>query len=89
MCIRDRVVVGGVIGFHLIMRMQMVITIVTGVLTLFYIALVLGHIDLTAVGALPAGDVPHVIGGFVFMLSLIHISEPTRLNGESRMTASA
>src|SRR6478752_4517826 len=63
------VVVGGVIGFHLIMRMQMVITIVTGVLTLFYIALVLGHIDLTAVGALPAGDVPHVIGGFVFMLT--------------------
>ncbi|MFF2053159.1 purine-cytosine permease family protein [Leifsonia sp. NPDC058194] len=63
------VVVGGVIGFHLIMRMQMVITIVTGVLTLFYIALVLGHIDLRAVGALPAGDVPHVVGGFVFMLT--------------------
>ncbi|WP_349866479.1 cytosine permease [Leifsonia sp. WHRI 6310E] len=63
------VVVGGVIGFHLIMRMQMVITIVTGVLTLFYIALVLGHIDLGAVGALPVGDAPHVIGGFVFMLT--------------------
>ncbi|MCI0159218.1 cytosine permease [Leifsonia shinshuensis] len=63
------VVAGGVIGFHLIMRMQMVITIVTGVLTVFYIALVLGHIDLGAVGALPAGDVPHVVGGFVFMLT--------------------
>lgn len=63
------VVVGGVIGFHLIMRMQMVITIVTGVLTLLYIALVLGHIDLGAVAALPAGDVPHLIGGFVFMLT--------------------
>jgi purine-cytosine permease-like protein len=63
------VVAGGVIGFHLIMRMQVVITIVTGVLTVFYIALVLGHIDLGAVGALPAGDVPHVVGGFVFMLT--------------------
>lgn len=63
------VVAGGVIGFHLIMRMQVVITIVTGVLTVFYIALVLGHIDLGAVGALPAGDAPHVVGGFVFMLT--------------------
>ncbi|WP_348788598.1 cytosine permease [Leifsonia sp. NPDC080035] len=63
------VIAGGVIGFHLIMRMQMVITIVTGVLTVVYIALVLGHIDLGAVSALPAGDVPHVVGGFVFMLT--------------------
>ena len=63
------VVAGGVIGFHLIMRMQIVITIVTGILTIFYIALVLGHIDLGAVAALPAGDVPHVVGGFVFMLT--------------------
>ena len=63
------VIVGGVIGFHLIMRMQMVITIVTGVLTVLYILLVLNHIDLGAVAALPAGDAPHVIGGFVFMLT--------------------
>ncbi|WP_426625053.1 purine-cytosine permease family protein [Leifsonia sp. McL0607] len=63
------VVAGGVIGFHLIMRMQVVITIVTGVLTVLYIALVLGHIDLGAVSALPAGDLPHVVGGFVFMLT--------------------
>jgi purine-cytosine permease-like protein len=63
------VIAGGVIGFHLIMRMQMIITIVTGVLTLLYILLVLGHIDLGAVGALKAGDAPHVIGGFVFMLT--------------------
>ncbi|MGN6426789.1 MAG: purine-cytosine permease family protein [Leifsonia sp.] len=63
------VIAGGVIGFHLIMRMQMVITIVTGVLTVVYILLVLGHIDIGAVAALPAGDVPHVVGGFVFMLT--------------------
>ncbi|MET3564843.1 purine-cytosine permease-like protein [Leifsonia sp. 563] len=63
------VIVGGVIGFNLIMRMQMVITIVTGVLTVVYILLVLNHIDLGAVAALPAGDAPHVIGGFVFMLT--------------------
>jgi purine-cytosine permease-like protein len=63
------IVAGGVIGFNLIMRMQMIITIVTGILTVVYIVLVLGHIDLGAVAALPPGDVPHVIGGFVFMLT--------------------
>ena len=63
------IIAGGVIGFNLIMRMQMVITIVTGVLTVVYIILVLGHIDLGAVAALPAGTAPHVIGGFVFMLT--------------------
>ena len=50
------VVAGGVIGFDLIMRMQKIITIVTGVLTVIYIVLVLGHIDLGAVAALPPGD---------------------------------
>jgi purine-cytosine permease-like protein len=63
------IVAGGVIGFNLIMRMQKIITIVTGVLTVIYIILVLGHIDLGAVAALPPGDLPRVIGGFVFMLT--------------------
>jgi purine-cytosine permease-like protein len=63
------IIAGGVIGFDLIMRMQRIITIVTGVLTVIYIILVLGHIDLGAVAALPPGDLPRVIGGFVFMLT--------------------
>ncbi|MFF1878298.1 purine-cytosine permease family protein [Leifsonia sp. NPDC058230] len=63
------IVAAGVIGFDLIMRLQKIITIVTGVLTVIYIVLVLGHIDLGAVAALPAGDAPRVIGGFVFMLT--------------------
>ena len=36
----------------------MVITVVTGVLTVVYILLVLGHIDLGAVSAIPDGDLP-------------------------------
>ena len=63
------IIAGGVIGFNLIMRMQMVITIVTGVLTVVYIILVLGNIHLDKVAAIPAGDAPHVIGGFVFILT--------------------
>jgi NCS1 family nucleobase:cation symporter-1 len=43
------VVAGGVLGFDLIMRMQAVITVVTGVLTVVYIALVAGEMDWSAV----------------------------------------
>ena len=39
------IVLAGVVGFDLIMRLQTVITIVTGVLTVVYIVLVLGEID--------------------------------------------
>ncbi len=63
------IIVGGVVGFNLIMRMQMIITIVTGVLTVVYIVLVLGHINFSAIAALPNGALPAVIGGFVFMLT--------------------
>lgn len=63
------IIAGGVIGFNLIMRMQKIITIVTGVLTVVYIVLVIGHVDLGAVAALPSGSFPQVIGGFVFMLT--------------------
>jgi NCS1 family nucleobase:cation symporter-1 len=63
------VVVGGVIGFELIMRMQLWITIITGVLTVVYIVLVAGHIDFGTLAALPSGELPAVIGGLVFMMT--------------------
>ena len=44
---------GGVLGFDVIMRMQTVITWVTGILTVVYIVLVADHIDWSAVSALP------------------------------------
>ena len=63
------IVASGVIGFTLIMRLQMIITVVTGVLTVVYIALVLGHIHVDLVAALPAGSTPQVVGGLVFMMT--------------------
>ncbi|HLL63990.1 MAG TPA: cytosine permease [Propionibacteriaceae bacterium] len=63
------IVLAGVVGFSLIMRLQTVITLVTGALTVVYIILVLGRVDLAAVAALPAGSVPAVIGGLVFMMT--------------------
>jgi nucleobase:cation symporter-1, NCS1 family len=63
------IVAAGVAGFGAIMRLQRVITVVTGVLTVVYVLLVLGDINLAAVGALPAGAAPAVVGGLVFMMT--------------------
>jgi len=63
------VIGAGVYGFDLIMRLQVWITVVTGILTIVYFVLVLPHIDLHAVSRLPAGDAAAVIGGFVFMMT--------------------
>ncbi|GAB3612062.1 purine-cytosine permease family protein [Humibacter ginsengisoli] len=63
------VIGGGVFGFHVIMRLQVIITIATAVLTIVYIVLVAGHIDFTKLAELPSGDLPKLIGGFVFMMT--------------------
>jgi NCS1 family nucleobase:cation symporter-1 len=63
------VVAAGIAGFGAIMRLQRWITVVTGVLTVVYVVLVLDDIDLAAVGALPAGAAPAVVGGLVFMMT--------------------
>jgi nucleobase:cation symporter-1, NCS1 family len=60
---------GGVMGFDLIMRMQTVITIVTGVLTVMFIILVADKIHWPAVSALPGGSAQSLIGGLVFMMT--------------------
>ncbi|WP_405954075.1 purine-cytosine permease family protein [Streptomyces phaeochromogenes] len=63
------VVVGGVMGFDLIMRLQTVITVVTGVLTVVYIGLVADHIHWSAVSAVPSGSAQEFIGALVFMMT--------------------
>ncbi|MEV6607943.1 cytosine permease [Kutzneria sp. NPDC051319] len=60
---------GGVMGFDLIMRMQTVITIVTAVLTLVFIAFVIPHIDWAKVAAVPAGSPGSVVGALVFLMT--------------------
>jgi purine-cytosine permease-like protein len=63
------VVGGGVFGFTVIMRMQVAITIITGVLTIVYIILVWNQIDFGKVAAMPGGSTQQLIGGFVFMMT--------------------
>ncbi|MDX3839259.1 purine-cytosine permease family protein [Streptomyces europaeiscabiei] len=63
------VVVVGVMGFDLIMRFQTVITVVTGVLTVVYVALVADHVHWSAVSAVPAGSTQEFIGALVFLMT--------------------
>ncbi|MDR8413793.1 cytosine permease [Nonomuraea sp. 3-1Str] len=63
------IVAGGVMGFDVIMRMQTVITVVTGVLTVAYIVLVLPHIHWDAVQSVAPGSAQQFIGALVFMVT--------------------
>jgi purine-cytosine permease-like protein len=56
-------------GFTLIMRLQTVITIVTGVLTIVYIALVADHIHWSVVSGLPSGSTQEAVGALVFLMT--------------------
>jgi len=60
---------GGVMGFDLIMRLQTWITIVTGVFTVVFIALVADKIHWTSVSAIPTGTAQEVIGALVFTMT--------------------
>jgi nucleobase:cation symporter-1, NCS1 family len=62
-------VAGGVLGFDLIMRMQAVITVLTGVLTVVYIVFVAHRIDFSTVTAIPAGSAQNVVGALVFLMT--------------------
>ncbi|WP_308283301.1 purine-cytosine permease family protein [Pseudonocardia nigra] len=59
----------GVLGFDFIMRLQTVITVITAVLTVVYIALVAGTIDWSAISAVPSGSPQQVIGAVVFLVT--------------------
>ena len=63
------VVAGGVLGFDVIMRMQAVITWVTGILTVVYIVLVADSMDWSAVSALPSGSTAAFIGALVLAMT--------------------
>jgi NCS1 family nucleobase:cation symporter-1 len=62
-------VAAGVIGFDLIMRVQAVITVVAGVLTVVYIGLVADHVHWHVVSGLPSGSTQHVVGALVFVMT--------------------
>jgi NCS1 family nucleobase:cation symporter-1 len=60
---------GGVMGFNLVMRMQTWITVITGICTVIFIALVADKIHWHAVSAVHSGSAQDLIGGLVFMMT--------------------
>ncbi|MDK7272559.1 allantoin permease, partial [Actinotignum schaalii] len=56
------IVLGAVAGYHIIMKMQAVLTWLTGITTIIYIILVVPHIDWSALGAIESGSLAATIG---------------------------
>jgi nucleobase:cation symporter-1, NCS1 family len=63
------IIAGGVMGFTLIMRMQAVITVVTGVLTIVFIALTAKHVDWHVVNHIHSGSFQSTIGALVLVMT--------------------
>ena len=63
------IIAGGVMGFDLIMRMQAVITVVTGVLTVFFIVLTFKHVSWHIVSHVHGGSFQSLIGALVFVMT--------------------
>ncbi len=61
----------GVLGFSVIMRIQRVLTIVTIVMTCFYIFLTIDEVDWSVVTSLPSGSAQGFIGAVIFGVTAI------------------
>ena len=63
------IVAASVAGYHIIMRMQSVLTWVTGIVTVGYILLTLKDVDWSAVQSLPSGPPQAVVGALVLVMT--------------------
>ena len=63
------IVGASVAGYHVIMRMQSVLTWLTGIATLVYVALTVDEIDWAAVQSIPAGSNQAVVGALVMVMT--------------------
>ena len=63
------IVVASVLGYHTIMRMQSILTWITGAVTVLYAVLAIPHIDFATVMALETGSTGQVIGALVMVMT--------------------
>ena len=63
------IVTASVLGYHTIMKLQSILTWLTGAVTILYILLTIPHIDLAAVMAQPSGGIGQVIGALVMVMT--------------------
>ena len=68
------IVIAGVVGFDLIMRLQKWLTIGTVAMTLAYMALTIDEIDMAAVADMPSGSTSGVIGALLLMMTAFGLS---------------
>lgn len=62
-------VLGGVLGFKVIMKIQFYLTIITLILTLGYITLTIDQVNWSAVSAIPTGSTQGFIGALIFAIT--------------------
>lgn len=67
--IATMIVAASVAGYHIIMKMQSVLTWITGIVTVIYCVLILDEVDFSAIMEIPAGGTTHVIGALVMVLT--------------------
>jgi purine-cytosine permease-like protein len=63
------IVSASVAGYHVIMRMQSVLTWITGIATIVYVALTVDEIDWPAVSDLPSGSTQQMVGALVLVMT--------------------
>ena len=63
------IVLASVAGYHTIMKMQSILTWVTGAVTILYVALTIPSIKMDAVLAMPSGSLQSVIGALVMVMT--------------------
>ncbi|ANP28623.1 hypothetical protein DAD186_20730 [Dermabacter vaginalis] len=63
------IVVASVLGYHTIMKLQSVLTWITGAITILYVLLTFSHIDFDAILAVPNGTPQQVIGALVMVMT--------------------
>ncbi|MDY5585410.1 MAG: cytosine permease [Arcanobacterium sp.] len=63
------IVLGAVAGYHIIMKMQSVLTWLTGLTTIVFVILVIPAIDWNALMSAPSGSIPSMIGGMTMVMT--------------------
>jgi purine-cytosine permease-like protein len=63
------IVAAAVAGYHIIMRMQSVLTWVTGNITVLYVLMTFDHIDWSTVASMPSGGAGAMVGALVMVMT--------------------
>lgn len=63
------IVLASVAGYHVIMKLQSILTWITGIVTIAYIALTFHRIDFAALGEIRSGSPAAMIGALIFVMT--------------------